>query len=147
MDHLSKKDFETVYEPGEDTYLFMDTLKSEKDFIFKKNPTLCLEIGGGSGCLTKSFASLFKSRETTCSAEAKRTMMSPMFFITDIGEHAINCCSRATRESGFAYEVLRMDLLKAFVPTEAIGFFYLPVSVFYFFIYSSVFKIKSTSCS
>ena len=46
MSHLRKSDFEQVYEPSEDTWLFVDALELEKDFITKTlQPTICFEIG------------------------------------------------------------------------------------------------------
>ena len=46
IDHISSKDFKNIYEPNTDTYIFVDALELEKDFILNKiNPKICFEIG------------------------------------------------------------------------------------------------------
>ncbi|CAG8470724.1 14197_t:CDS:2 [Cetraspora pellucida] len=53
LDHITSNDYENVYEPAEDTFLFLDAL--EKDIEFLKNninPCICLEIGSGTGCVS-----------------------------------------------------------------------------------------------
>lgn len=47
FDHLSL--FTSVYEPSEDTFLFLDALESDLPFILSLNPTFVAEIGSGSG--------------------------------------------------------------------------------------------------
>ncbi len=46
LDHLSAEDFQDVYEPREDTFLFLDALVKERGF-FKDilRPNVCMEIG------------------------------------------------------------------------------------------------------
>lgn len=34
-----------VYEPAEDTFLFLDALQDELQFLMALDPTVCLEIG------------------------------------------------------------------------------------------------------
>lgn len=46
LSNLKKSDFEQVYEPAEDTWLFVDALELEKEFLTKNlHPTFCFEIG------------------------------------------------------------------------------------------------------
>jgi release factor glutamine methyltransferase len=67
LDHLSYQDYENIYEPAEDTYLFLDALKDEleqlhhtiaatTDQVQSGRCVLCLEIGCGSGVIS-TFAS------------------------------------------------------------------------------------------
>ena len=52
LNHLARADFEQVYEPSDDTYLFLDGILSECDYIKSVvNPKICVEIGTGSGCV------------------------------------------------------------------------------------------------
>jgi len=51
MDHLTSQDFDNVYEPNDDTWLFVDSLTKDHDFLTKRffsNATqicTCVEIG------------------------------------------------------------------------------------------------------
>lgn len=47
--HISKHDFERLYEPAEDTFLLLDTLEEQLQKILGLEPIFCLEIGSGSG--------------------------------------------------------------------------------------------------
>ncbi|KAF9282437.1 HemK methyltransferase member 2 [Mortierella alpina] len=52
LSHLKKKDYEHIYEPAEDTFLFLDAFEDEVPFLKELKPTISLEIGSGSGCVT-----------------------------------------------------------------------------------------------
>ena len=45
LDHLSYKDYDDIYEPAEDTFLFIDVLNLEKEFMKSINPSIAIEIG------------------------------------------------------------------------------------------------------
>lgn len=47
--HIHKSDYEHIYEPSEDTFLLLDTLEDEQDFLTQLRPCLVLEIGSGAG--------------------------------------------------------------------------------------------------
>jgi release factor glutamine methyltransferase len=51
LSHLTKKDFENVYEPMEDTFLLLDALEEDLQALEALNPQLICEIGSGSGCV------------------------------------------------------------------------------------------------
>ncbi|KAI9309469.1 S-adenosyl-L-methionine-dependent methyltransferase [Cunninghamella echinulata] len=51
LSHLSAKDFDNIYEPAEDTFLLLDALEEDQELIKSLKPSLCLEIGSGSGCV------------------------------------------------------------------------------------------------
>ncbi|ORY78026.1 hypothetical protein BCR35DRAFT_305184 [Leucosporidium creatinivorum] len=52
--HLSSKDFESVYEPAEDTFALLDALEQDAEQLVGSR--LCLEIGSGSGCVSSFLA-------------------------------------------------------------------------------------------
>lgn len=46
ISHLSSKDFKNIYEPDTDTWIFVDSLEQEMDYICKTvKPNICVEIG------------------------------------------------------------------------------------------------------
>ena len=58
LSHFKSKDYESFYEPSEDSFLLMDAIEKDMEFIIARNPSYCLEIGSGSGCVISFAASL-----------------------------------------------------------------------------------------
>ncbi|KAJ2332366.1 S-adenosylmethionine-dependent methyltransferase, partial [Coemansia sp. RSA 2673] len=50
--HLRQTEYATVYEPAEDTYLLLDALENDREELQAQRPTICVEIGSGSGCVS-----------------------------------------------------------------------------------------------
>ncbi|KAJ1719306.1 S-adenosylmethionine-dependent methyltransferase, partial [Coemansia erecta] len=50
--HLRDPQFASVYEPAEDTYLLLDALENDLARLHARRPTICVEIGSGSGCVS-----------------------------------------------------------------------------------------------
>ncbi|KAJ2504579.1 HemK methyltransferase member 2 [Coemansia sp. RSA 2052] len=50
--HLRQAEYATVYEPAEDTYLLLDALENDREELQTQRPTICVEIGSGSGCVS-----------------------------------------------------------------------------------------------
>lgn len=51
-----------VYEPAEDTFLMLDALEADSDYITHLKPAAVLEIGPGSGVVITAISSLLKSK-------------------------------------------------------------------------------------
>jgi release factor glutamine methyltransferase len=96
------EDSEHVYEPSDDTFLLMDVLKAEAPRIAASTPTVCLEIGSGSGAVTSS---LFASLELRTPA---------LFLCTDVNPRAAattraTCALHGVRP----FDMVRTDLVGA----------------------------------
>eukprot|EP01132_Coremiostelium_polycephalum_P009041 gene9041-11074_t len=61
MDHLTSSDYKEVYEPAEDSFLFIDSLLKDYDNLVKINPHFILEIGSGSGFVISYISTLLGS--------------------------------------------------------------------------------------
>ncbi|KAF7270584.1 hypothetical protein GWI33_016475 [Rhynchophorus ferrugineus] len=89
-------DFPDVYEPSEDTHLFIDALEKDMKHIINSKPTLACEIGCGSGVLIAALAKILKS--TCC------------YFCTDINPKACIATTRTAKMNKVPLECTRMDL-------------------------------------
>ncbi|KAI3635815.1 hypothetical protein MIR68_006453 [Amoeboaphelidium protococcarum] len=81
LSHLSKNDFERVYEPSEDTFLMLDALETDLEELKLINPQTCIEIGSGSGVISTFMAQILKSNQT-------------LYLCTDINIHACDATLR-----------------------------------------------------
>jgi len=60
--HFTESDFEDIYEPSDDTWLFCDALLADFSDISARQPSLALEIGPGSGAVCGYLALSFAQR-------------------------------------------------------------------------------------
>uniref|UniRef100_A0A6B2LHP5 Methyltransferase small domain-containing protein n=1 Tax=Arcella intermedia TaxID=1963864 RepID=A0A6B2LHP5_9EUKA len=99
LEHLSKEDWENVYEPSDDTFIFLDALEKEQQYLLLKNPKIVLEIGSGSGCII-SFV-------------AKMLGPSRMYIATDINIRAAQATSRTAQQNKVNIHVIRTNFADA----------------------------------
>ncbi|KAF0709968.1 Aste57867_5688 [Aphanomyces stellatus] len=90
-----------VYEPAEDTYLFLDALQDEKDFLTALHPHVVLELGPGSGVV-----GVFTASQLVSSG-----IDDAVLFAVDINAEATACTKQTALLNGVSrIEILRMDL-------------------------------------
>lgn len=94
------KDFGDVYDPSEDSFLFLDALESEIDFLESLKPLNVAEIGSGSGIIITAVATILGD---SCS-----------FFATDINPEATKATIKTSRLNATSVDCLNMNLLHGF---------------------------------
>jgi len=94
------KCFPDVYEPSEDTFLFLDALECELEYIKSIKPTNIVEVGCGSGVVITSLSSLLKNK---CACYA-----------IDINPSACLATAKTASLNDASVECLNMNLLSNF---------------------------------
>lgn len=96
----NSKNFPNVYEPREDTFLLLDALEMELDFLKSINPLIVGEIGSGSGVILTAISSIFKEK---C-----------VYFASDINSDACSMTMDTSILNQCNLQVLNMNLMDAF---------------------------------
>ncbi|DAZ94391.1 TPA: hypothetical protein N0F65_003255 [Lagenidium giganteum] len=90
-----------VYEPAEDTYLFLDALQDELPFLVDRKPGVCVEIGCGSGAVFVYLSTALQERNHHA-----------MYIATDINPLAIDVAHRTATINGTrTFDLVRTDLV------------------------------------
>lgn len=109
MDHLGRHDFQDIYEPSDDSYLLMDTLKYELEYggIPVDRALVCLEIGSGSGVVSACLRQLFHQR-------CDEIMIN---YVSDVNPKALQATLQtlqaASSDAHPVLEAVRCDLVSA----------------------------------
>nr|CCA20878.1 conserved hypothetical protein [Albugo laibachii Nc14] len=91
-----------VYEPAEDSYLLLDALRKERSFLEILHPTICVEIGCGTGVIFTYLATLLH-----------RNGHDALFLATDVNPTATVVASQTAALNKIPFvDVIRTDLLK-----------------------------------
>ncbi|KAL7611951.1 hypothetical protein Lser_V15G06681 [Lactuca serriola] len=90
-----------VYAPCDDSYALVDALLADRKKLINHRPTICMEIGCGSGYIITSLALILKSESNS---------HSPHFFATDVNPHATNVTRETLEAHGVHAEILTTNI-------------------------------------
>lgn len=99
LTHMTDEDLQHVYEPAEDSFLLLDAIEGDLGNILAADPTVCLEIGSGSGVIITAIA---------------RTLPKAACFATDINPYACSLTQRTAAKNQATVHMINMDLVGAF---------------------------------
>ena len=97
--HFKTEDYEKFYEPGEDTFLFLDALEVEMKFLNSLNPLFVIEIGCGSGLVSNFLANHLSTSKKT------------LFFGTDLNINACLATQQTSRKNNNFLNLINCDLI------------------------------------
>lgn len=100
QNHIDKAEFEDVYEPAEDSFLLIDALEQDLDYLKAKKPTLCLEVGSGSGVVITALGMAIPDTVCMC---------------TDVNLKACSISKITADHNKVALDAVNMDLCSAFL--------------------------------
>ncbi|KIR52034.1 hypothetical protein I315_05324 [Cryptococcus gattii Ru294] len=56
--HFTESDYEHIYEPAEDSFILLDALELDAHDLRRMHPSVCVEIGAGSGVVSAFMSNL-----------------------------------------------------------------------------------------
>ncbi|GJW82701.1 HemK methyltransferase family member 2-like protein [Tanacetum coccineum] len=87
-----------VYEPCDDSFALVDALLADRTKLLEHHPSICMEIGSGSGYVITSLALILQE------------VKSAHYFATDINPHAIRVTHETLKAHGVHAELLNTNI-------------------------------------
>lgn len=100
--HVGRGPFADVYEPAEDSFLLIDALEQDADRLQCLRPTICLEVGCGSGVVSAFLASV--------------TGPEALYLCTDVNPAAAQCAAETSVCNGVSLQPVITDLVESLMP-------------------------------
>ncbi|XVE82133.1 hypothetical protein DITRI_Ditri15bG0122500 [Diplodiscus trichospermus] len=88
-----------VYEPCDDSFALVDALLADRKNLLEHKPTLCMEVGCGSGYVITSLMLMLRDEA-----------IGAQFIATDINHHAIRVTKETMEAHGVHAELINTDI-------------------------------------
>ncbi|KAM8872244.1 methyltransferase N6AMT1 [Synchiropus picturatus] len=100
--HAGRGHFRDVYEPAEDSFLLLDALEKDAEELRRLRPSVCVEVGSGSGVVSAFLASVLGP--------------SALYLCTDVNAAAAECTARTSACNHVTLEPVLTDLVECLMP-------------------------------
>ncbi|KAM4601866.1 methyltransferase N6AMT1 [Polymixia lowei] len=100
--HAGRGAFTDVYEPAEDSFLLIDALEKDAEKLQQISPSLCLEVGSGSGVVSAFLASVVGP--------------SASYLCTDVNPAAAQCTATTASCNNVSLQPVIADLVGCLLP-------------------------------
>ncbi|XP_071388416.1 methyltransferase N6AMT1 isoform X1 [Centroberyx affinis] len=100
--HAGRGDYRDVYDPAEDSFLLIDALEQDADKLQQMSPSVCVEVGSGSGVVSAFLASVVGS--------------SALYVCTDVNPAAAQCTATTASCNSASLQPVITDLVECLLP-------------------------------
>lgn len=100
--HAGRGEFSDVYEPAEDSFLLIDALEKDAEMLYRRRPSVCLEVGSGSGVVSAFLASVVGP--------------SALYICTDVNSAATKCTAKTASCNNVSLQPVVTDLVECLLP-------------------------------
>ncbi|XP_071773684.1 methyltransferase N6AMT1 [Centroberyx gerrardi] len=100
--HAGRGDYRDVYDPAEDSFLLIDALEQDADKLQQMSPSVCVEVGSGSGVVSAFLASVVGS--------------SALYVCTDVNPAAAQCTATTASCNSVSLQPVITDLVECLLP-------------------------------
>ncbi|OWT40183.1 hypothetical protein J008_02329 [Cryptococcus neoformans] len=103
ISHFTESDYEHIYEPAEDSFILLDALELDAQDLRRMNPSVCVEIGAGSGVVSAFMSNLLGHENS-------------FVISTDINLQACQATTRTGRANNTILDPIQCNLVDPLLP-------------------------------